>query len=180
MAVHIPKKGKNVLVASTMHKNGLIDEEPGDHLKPELTTFHNLIKGGVDMVDRMKTEYYVTRISNRWLLTVFCTLLKIGVIKGQIILKTNINTLMPRRKYLTELAREFALPHMRRRSSFMNVSISRQKIRKIVRTPPTEPHCEAGPKVKCTYCPIRKNRFTQARCGDCNHAVCKEQTAHHY
>lgn len=68
---YIPKKGKNVLVALTMHRQGKIDEDSGDQQKPELITFYNLTKGGVDVVDRMKTEYCVSRISNRWPMTVF-------------------------------------------------------------------------------------------------------------
>lgn len=48
---YIPKKGKNVLVASTMYKKGVIDEETGDMQKPELITFYNVTKGAVNVVD---------------------------------------------------------------------------------------------------------------------------------
>ncbi|KAG8259978.1 hypothetical protein J6590_107397, partial [Homalodisca vitripennis] len=83
---------------------------------------------------------------------------------------------MPRRKYLTELARALAIPHITRRSSLTNLPISlRQKIKSIVGTPATPaPPPEDGQKTRCVYCPIRKNRYTQARCSGCNHAVCKE------
>lgn len=64
---YIPKRGKNVLVASTMHNKGVIDEETGDMQKPELITFYNVTKGDVD---RMKTKCCVTRISTIWPLTV--------------------------------------------------------------------------------------------------------------
>lgn len=48
-----------------MNKKGVIDKETGDMQKPELITFYNVTKGSVDVVDRMKTKYCVTRISNR-------------------------------------------------------------------------------------------------------------------
>lgn len=100
-----------------MHKKGVIDEETGDMQKPELISFYNVTRGGVDVVYRMKTEYCVTRISNRWPLTVFCSLSNIGGINSQIIiLKANTDTLITRRTFLTDLARELALPQMRRRS----------------------------------------------------------------
>lgn len=179
MAVsYIPKKGKIVLVGSTMHKQGVIDEESGDQLKPELITFYNSTKGGVDVVDRMKSEYGVTRVSNRWPMTVFCSLLNIGAINGQIIFKANTDTLLSRRKYLSELARELALPHMTRRASLPYLSLTlRQKIKHVAKIKDPEPRRENGPKIRCAFCPLRKNRFTQARCGNCHHAVCKEHIA---
>lgn len=42
-----------------------IDPDTGDKYKPEVITFYNSTKGGVDVVDQMKTEYNVTRKSNR-------------------------------------------------------------------------------------------------------------------
>ncbi|KAL5234719.1 hypothetical protein ACI65C_007808 [Semiaphis heraclei] len=32
-------------------------------------------------------------------------------------------------------------------------------------------------KPRCTYCPIRKNRFTQHQCSLCSKPICKEHTA---
>ena len=32
------------------------------------------------------------------------------------------------------------------------------------------------PKMRCRYCPIRKNRFTMQRCGICKFPICKEHT----
>ncbi|KAK9711236.1 Transposase IS4 [Popillia japonica] len=32
------------------------------------------------------------------------------------------------------------------------------------------------PKIRCRYCPIRKNRFTTQRCGTCVFPICKEHT----
>ncbi|UYV69985.1 hypothetical protein LAZ67_7001382 [Cordylochernes scorpioides] len=48
---YVPKKSKAVLLLSTMHSTPTIDEESGFKLKPEIVTFYNLTKGGVDMVN---------------------------------------------------------------------------------------------------------------------------------
>ena len=101
---YVPKKGKNVLMLSTFHDDGEIDPENEDQ-KPSVITFYNLTKGAVDVVDRMKAEYSVTRCSNRWSFTVFCSLLNIGGINSQIIYTGNTEMKVTRRTFLTELAK---------------------------------------------------------------------------
>lgn len=63
-----------------MHCDDYIDLNSDDLKKPEIITFYNVTKGGVDVADRLKSEYSVTRISNRWPVTIFCSLLNIGAI----------------------------------------------------------------------------------------------------
>lgn len=113
---HVPKKNKNVLMLSTLHKDDTIDpESPLD--KPEVITFYNLTKGGVDVVDRMKKEYRVGRISNRWPLTIFNGLLNVAAINSQIIYKANTGNMMARRIFITELAKAIVQPHLLQRSA---------------------------------------------------------------
>lgn len=75
---YVPKKGKVVLLLSTMHNDSAIDQDTGEKKKPSIITFYNKTKGGVDKVDEMKARYSVSRKSARWPLTVFFTLLNIG------------------------------------------------------------------------------------------------------
>jgi len=49
------KKNKKVLLISTMHEQGIIDPE-SEERKPELITYYNSTKGGVDCVNKMKGE----------------------------------------------------------------------------------------------------------------------------
>lgn len=37
-----------------MHEHGIIDSESGDQKKPEVITYYNSTKGGVDVVDELK------------------------------------------------------------------------------------------------------------------------------
>lgn len=68
---YTPNKNKNVIMISSMHDQSMIDPESGDQKKPEVITYYDSTKGGLDVVDEMKGEYSVARISCRWPLTVF-------------------------------------------------------------------------------------------------------------
>lgn len=120
---YIPNKTqkKNVLLASTMHSDDEIDPDSGDSFKPSIITFYNLTKRGVDVVERLKNEYSVTRVSNRWPFTVFGGLLNVGAINAQITFKNNTNKLVQRRVLLTELAKELIKPHLSRRGSILTL-----------------------------------------------------------
>jgi hypothetical protein len=151
---------------STMRRDDNIDSDFGDLKKPEVIIFYNLTKGGVDVVDRLKSEYLVTRISNRWPFTVFCNLLNIGAINAQIIYKTITNYIFTRRKFPTDLCKILIKPHLLRRAtipSSLGLPLQ-QKIQNITefQTPPKENIFEGKPRY--TYCPIRKNIFTQHQC----------------
>lgn len=68
---YVPKKGKNVIVISTLHHSNTIDEASGDLRKPEHIMFYNSTKAGVDVVDELSGTYSVSRNSRRWPLTLF-------------------------------------------------------------------------------------------------------------
>lgn len=104
---YVPKKTKNVLMISTMHEHGIIDSESGDQKKPEVITYYNnSTKGGVDVVDELKGEYSVARISCRCPLTIFFALMNIAGINSQIIFRENTNQTISRRLYLKTLGKE--------------------------------------------------------------------------
>ena len=53
---YIPKsksKKKNVVLISSMHQDKKIDEATSGDKKPEIISFYNSTKGGVDVVDIM-------------------------------------------------------------------------------------------------------------------------------
>uniref|UniRef100_UPI00358E440B piggyBac transposable element-derived protein 4-like n=1 Tax=Myxine glutinosa TaxID=7769 RepID=UPI00358E440B len=79
------KKKKNVLLVSSMHYDDKIDPNSGDKNKPEIITFYNATKGGVDMVDQMAAMYDTSGNSRRWPMTVFYTLLNISNLNSYIL-----------------------------------------------------------------------------------------------
>ena len=74
---YIPKKKKNVLALSMLH-NDKIDGDTGAARKPDIVTFYNATKGGVDTVDQMSSLYNCARNTRRWLMVIFYRLLNIA------------------------------------------------------------------------------------------------------
>ena len=79
-----------------------------------------------------------------------------------------------------DLSKQLTLPHLTLRASIPTLSLRlRGKIaavtgintNMIAAAPQNE-----QPKMRCRYCPIRKNRFTMQRCGTCKFPICKERT----
>lgn len=61
---------------STFHDDNSIDPALLE-LKPYIITFYNIIEG-VDVADRTKSEYSVTRVSIRYSFTLFCSMINIA------------------------------------------------------------------------------------------------------
>lgn len=130
---YVPKKNKNVLMLSTLHDDDVIDPATDEEYKPEVITFYNVTKGGVDVVDRKKKDYSVKRVNNRWPLAIFCGLLDLSTVNAQIIYFSITGDSIPRRKFIKTLAMELVKPHLIRRASVDVLSISlRQSIKNIL------------------------------------------------
>lgn len=155
---YVPNKGKNVMMLSTMHTQGDIDQNSGNKKLPEVISFYNMSKGGVDVVDELKGEYSVSRNSHRWPLTIFFSLLNIAGINSQIIYKSNTNIVIQRRKFLKQLGHDLCKPHLVRRQSIPTLSVPLKKqITRFsgVSSPETGPGTSG--KAKCSFCPKKEN-----------------------
>lgn len=60
---YVPRKGKNVLLISSMHSDYEVDEDSG---KPQMILDYNSTKSGVDIVDKLCATYNVARNIPRW------------------------------------------------------------------------------------------------------------------
>jgi len=58
---YVPKKNKVVIAVSTLHHDNNIDPTTGDKKKPDIITFYNQTKCGVDRLDQMCSLYDVAR-----------------------------------------------------------------------------------------------------------------------
>lgn len=56
-----PKNNKNVILVSSMHRDGKIHYRSGEMLKPEMITMYNFTKPGVDNVDEMCGTHSTSR-----------------------------------------------------------------------------------------------------------------------
>lgn len=68
---YVPKKAKVVPLISTLHNDKAIDVNSGPLKKPEIITFYNMTKAGVDVLDQLSETYSVARKCNRWPLVFF-------------------------------------------------------------------------------------------------------------
>ncbi|XP_022182080.1 uncharacterized protein LOC111041934 [Myzus persicae] len=127
---HVPKKSKIVLLLSTMHHDNAIDSNLN---KPEIITFYNMTKGGVDVVDELKGNYSVARISRRWPLTIFYSLLNIAGINSQLIYKANNNCNINRREFLQTLGKRLTMGYLQQRTNIKTLPIEvKRKIASIL------------------------------------------------
>lgn len=61
---YVPKKGKNVVLMSTLHRDGRICDQ--EHQKPEVIMDYNATKGGVDNMDKLVKAYSCKRRTLHW------------------------------------------------------------------------------------------------------------------
>lgn len=52
-----PKENRSVVLISSMHNDSKIDPESGNQRQPEIVTFYNSTKSGVDVVDEKCGSY---------------------------------------------------------------------------------------------------------------------------
>lgn len=176
---YVPKKGKNVLVASSMHYDGQIDTTTEDKHKPEIITFYNVTKSGVDSVDQKIAQYTVSRNTRRWPIVMFYNMINIAGINGHVVYKSNsqeMNELTKsRRVFLTNLALDLVNPQLQKRATNQHISRDTRKIACRL-TGISLQDCTAAPSTgrkrgKCFYC---KNRNTQYFCQKCQKWLCLE------
>jgi hypothetical protein len=170
MVSYVPKKGKVVLLISTMHQDDKIDETTQQQRKPEIITTYNFTKGGVDTVDQLCATYTVSR-NSRWPLTVFYALLNVAGINAQVIFTTNkTESQETKRNFLKSLARDLVQEHRCVRATSSHVP------KQLV----PRPQQQAGElvakcskrKAHCEVCPCSKDRKTSRMCNKCGKFLC--------
>ncbi|KAB0803806.1 hypothetical protein PPYR_00776 [Photinus pyralis] len=179
---YVPKKNKNVLLLSTFHDDDVVDETTAEDCKPAVITFYNKNKAGVDVVDQLKSLYSVARITCRWPMTVFFSLLNIAGINGYIIHRSNnVTTVDSRRMYLKALADQLIHPHLYHRVKLQLPYLLGLQIRDYLNIPvvnvPLQENNSEEQRPKCGFCPRKKNRNTRAKCAQCSTPICREHTS---
>lgn len=189
---YVPRRGKVVLLASTMHHDAKIDDD--EKKKPEMIIDYNRNKCGVDVVDEMCATYSVSRITKRWPLVTFYGLLNIGAINAYVIVKSNDNSTRdkkPRRDYIKDLALQLTMPQIRKRANLPSIPrYIKEKINFILSGHDNgnsqQPSNGAGPSSstsrkrcatsRCQECPAKKDRKTNSCCQICDKMLCREHS----
>ncbi|HGJ5890475.1 MAG TPA: hypothetical protein ACHBZA_03745, partial [Arsenophonus apicola] len=170
---YCPRRNKAVLLLSTMHQSLDIDAETQ---KPQIILDYNATKGAVDTVDRMCSQYSVSRISKRWPLALFFILLNIAGINAQILycLK-NDESHLRRRIFLKNLALRLTKEHLVARANMYTLPADVTAYLKQYRTEEkTNLPSSSSKRGRCRICP---NSTTTIKCETCKSFICKKHSS---
>lgn len=161
-----------------MHDSHTIDPDTGDKRKPEVVTFYNSTKGGVDTTDQLSSLYSVSRKTRRWPMVVFFCLLNTAGINAQVIVASNkkFAEKIVRRKFLQELGISLVKPFMEERVHIVSLPKKlRSEIKKFLPADeePAAPR-ERLARGRCDVCPRSRDRKTPFSCEKCYKMICKE------
>lgn len=79
---YAPKKNRSVVLVSSMHSDAEIDPLIENMKEPEIISFYNSAKSGVDVIDEKCATYSTSRRCRRWPLV---RILDIACISSQVI-----------------------------------------------------------------------------------------------
>lgn len=174
---YIPKKNRAVILISSMHHSESFDPDTD---KPEIITYYNFTKGGVDALDEKCAKHSTSRRTRRWPMVLFFRILDISGVNAHIIHQSyKNNTELQKTDFLKTLADELVRPHLERRAS--NPRILRElrfSIRRILNLPEEHPEPVGTERLEkrktCYTCPSRLKRKTFHLCYMCTRPICVE------
>lgn len=169
---YCPKKGKVVLLLSTMHNS--IEVEATEQAKPRMILDYNATKSGVDTVDQMARNYTVKRMTRRWPMVIFYNMIDISALNSYIIWlhanpEWNIRVRHKRRVFLVELGKALLQQNLERRAVLQR----QPEPRRHVAEPSAAPK-SSGKRGRCVICPRSKDLKHSVVCCKCGSFVCKD------
>lgn len=183
------KKGKVVLLASTMHDSPTVSVSSN---KPEAIEFYNSTKGGVDTFDQLCKNYSCSRRTRRWPLAVFYGLLNAAGINAFVIWTiknaSRGNKQQSRLEFLHNLGLDLATPFMQSRLTRRNIqSDLRMKIESVLKENNTliqqqqqQQHQHQRPQLggpkqgRCKLCKRSTDKKYAVKCSICSQFICGE------
>ena len=185
---YVPKEKQGVLVLSTMHRDDLVD---GDTQKPEIILYYNSAKSGVDNLDHLATMYTSRRKINRSPVALFGNVVDVGAVAAFNVWLGNFpqwkisEGKRRRRLFLSELANQLVMPHMRRRALTPTLQAPIRNAMKMDRVDLPLPvqqaqgHTSAAKRKRCHLCPRVFDKKVRLTCDRCKHPVCSRSKTSH-
>lgn len=175
---HVPRKNNVVLLISSMHHS---PREDSESKKPEIISYYNTTKGGVDELDKKCSIFSCSRRTRRWPMCLFYRLTDISTVNAFVLHQiVSENPSTDRGIFLKDLARQLVLKHMQRRVQNPRFP---QELRLTIRRvlgpdAPREEIVEAvvGPNSRktCRICPPNLKRKTSHACLVCKKPICMQ------
>jgi len=173
---YVTKPSKAVILISSMHHQNEFDE---DVQKPEIISYYNRTKGGVDALDEKCSVYCTGRRTRRWLMAIFFRLLDISSVNSFILYNSFKNdTILSRSDFMKRLAFELVIPELERR--YENTCILREIRFSIGRVLGVSKNLKETPiyegklekQKTCRICPPKKKIKTTFQCYLCGDPIC--------
>lgn len=176
---YVPKKGKTVVLMSSLHTSST---EVADNVekKPEIISFYNDTKSGVDVVDKLCATYSVSRSTRRWPMVIFYHLLNVAGVNAKVIYLGNGQEYVSRRDYLKTLALSLVEDQLKRRSQMqtlpndLKIKLSKYKPLAEPEEMPEPSRVETRKRKRCEPCysASKKDTKTQYKCQKCDVFLC--------
>lgn len=183
---YMPKKNKNVILMSTLHKAAEISTR--EDRKPTMILEYNANKGGVDNLDKVAGTYSCKRRTTRWPLAIFHNIIDISTYNSFVIWRELNPTWRAsvrnwRRHFLEELGKALVTPCMQKRQHLPRTAASAALVR-AVQPPqpgtgtdvPHEDNRRGQKRKRCNFCPPKKHCKTGTTCCKCRKHICKAHT----
>lgn len=175
---------KVVILMSTMHNDAAIEADTGDKQKPEIISYYNRTKNGVDLIDKMCSLYDVSRNSRRWPVTVFYDLINLSALNALCIHSANKNfEFVRRRDFLIKLALAWMKPLAQQRLDKKTLPRSLSlKIKDFLGLPQQEIQPSTPGPIRRNYvgrchdCGRTRNRSTRKMCNTCRKFICPDHS----
>lgn len=182
MVSYTPKRNKKVLLMSSMHREGTVNEKTA---KPEIIEFYNLTKGGVDVLDKLCHDKTTKRKTRRWPLRFFFGVLDMAAVNSYILFKWNTGldnfSSQARNIFLKNLALALTAPMMATRLQNPHISRNlRHTVAKVLgKEDELRVRTQATPNVgkkrkRCNLCDPKLDRKGNEVCVKCSSCVCGE------
>ena len=163
---YVPKKGKSVILLSSMHHDKTIDES--QKKKPDIILYSNKTKGGIDRMDQMIKMYWCKRKTKRWPMVFFFSIVDIAGIATFLVWSCK-NTRWEqekthrRRLFLLQFGFELVEAHVLRRkqqpqSMQKNVRLAMQAIGLPMAVSIPHNSSENVARRCCRFCPRERDR----------------------
>nr|XP_022905293.1 uncharacterized protein LOC111417296 [Onthophagus taurus] len=187
MVSYVPKKGKCVIIFSTMHDDRSKLEAENKN-KPEEIEFYNKSKGGIDTLDKLCATYTTQRGSRRWPMVIFYFMLNACTINGQVIFRDVKpdyfrDTSHSRRLFIREIGEGLVRAQLQIRSGIPNLQplVKLSLARCGFEVPPRQEQNldQPGPPAKrkrCALCSRQDDKKTNLYCSKCKTAICKNHS----
>jgi len=179
---YVPRKGKNVMLLSTMHHD---EKTGGEDRKPDIILHYNACKSGVDNMDKLVGTFSCKCKINRWPMAVFFNVIDVAGVGALVIWLYNnpdVCAGRSRRKFLMTLGEKLAEEYVQQR--LQNPRALQKHAKQALTTlgylkvPSAEqPRAmTTGTKQRCELCPRQADHKVRQQCCECGRKVCSEHS----